>query len=132
MKRIRCKFCGARPRIQFAVKYAGLTMCAECKIEYQAIFEGKLINGAIEKQPKNPLFEAFKRGWEQTEVDHKLNPLQIPGHIESFYHALWLQEQARWERMTEQELSADKERREAFYKRILTDQEHKNGISEDT
>ena len=42
MKRIHCKFCHAKPRVQYAVTYAGHEMCADCKWEYQAIFEGKV------------------------------------------------------------------------------------------
>jgi len=42
MKRIRCKFCHAKPRVQFAVSYAGHEMCQDCRWEYQTIFEGKV------------------------------------------------------------------------------------------
>lgn len=150
MKRIKCKYCGAKPREEFAVKYAGHTMCAECHIEYQAILEGKLSKGEEERslheyigvegniqrdyqfnKITNPLFRAFEKGWKKAEDDHGLQKLEIPAHIQRFYQVLWLSERLRWESITEEKLKADNEQREAYYKRILTDRENKNGISED-
>lgn len=112
MKRIRCKFCGAKPRAQFAVSYAGHEMCAECKYEYQSILEGQLPTNRLMKVYKEQLaseFEnlttsemldlcahgldkskaAFMDGWRKFETDEGLSPILFSEEMEREYERLY-------------------------------------------
>jgi len=40
VKRFRCPYCHAKPRVEFSVFYRGKQLCNECTLEYAAIFDG--------------------------------------------------------------------------------------------
>ena len=84
MKRIKCKYCGARPRVQFASVFRDIEMCHDCACEYSAIFDG--FQGRRKKS--NPLFESFKKGWESEEEENNLQRLPIPPVILEYYNEL--------------------------------------------
>ena len=87
MKRIKCRYCGAKPRVKFSVVYRGLEMCHDCSCEYGKIFDGRE-SRKDKKAKENPLFESFKRGWRLEEEVSGLEPLEIPQAIKEYYDRL--------------------------------------------
>lgn len=90
MKRMKCKYCRAKHRVQFAVVYRNIEMCQDCAAEYAKIFDG-FQNRAERKSKKNPLFKAFKEGWEAQEKENNLSKVPIPPAIQQYYIELFKQ-----------------------------------------
>lgn len=95
--RCKCRYCGARHRDSFMSHFPDKSVCPDCCYEYRKIFFNFKNRDKRKIEENNPLFEAFKRGWEKEEVSSNLTYIKIPESLKNYYHSLWLLEKRRWD-----------------------------------
>jgi hypothetical protein len=76
--------------------YRGNQVCDECFHEYRTIIEGTLSQNSLKRLQKskniadsNPLFAAFKKGWEYEEDRSGLVPMENPDWIRDRYDDIY-------------------------------------------
>lgn len=94
MKRIKCKYCRAKPRIEFSALYRGIEMCHECACEYSKIFDGTKNRKERKVEESNAeeslVLNAFERGWRAEEEEQGLPHMEISQIIKDDYIYLYL------------------------------------------
>lgn len=142
-----CDVCNAKQRMR--VSYGRKMLCGECFNEYRMMFEGivsnktrRRIKHAEEHPNDNPLFNAFKRGWETEEREKGLDHVPIPQWMEDHYQRLYKHQSALWEeksseinddtRFYQEDLEGSRRRYEERNRKMIEEQRKIDGISENT